>query len=44
MGEKVAEGAEKKVVKKEKVRMFYSDAEVSPEERMAQLPRYALVH
>jgi len=29
--------------KKEKSRMFYSDADISPEERMAALPRYALV-
>ncbi|SPO02405.1 related to zinc finger protein [Cephalotrichum gorgonifer] len=35
--------AEEKKSKKEKVRMFYEDTEVSPEERMAQLPRYALV-
>lgn len=36
-----AAAAEKKG-KKEKVRMFY-DGEVSPEEMMAKLPRYALV-
>lgn len=29
--------------KKEKGRMVYSDAEISPEERMAQMPRYAFV-
>ncbi|KAF0642261.1 hypothetical protein FPSE5266_03992 [Fusarium pseudograminearum] len=35
------EGEKKK--KEKKVRMFYDDAEVSPEERMAALPRYAFV-
>jgi hypothetical protein len=29
--------------KEKKARMFYDDAEVSPEERMAALPRYAFV-
>ncbi|KAI1464139.1 uncharacterized protein F4812DRAFT_443545 [Daldinia caldariorum] len=43
--EPAAEGAEKKSGKKEKdknVRMVYDD-ELSPEERMAQMPRYAFV-
>jgi hypothetical protein len=29
--------------KKDKGRMVYADTEVSPEERMAQLPRYAYI-
>jgi hypothetical protein len=37
----VEEGDKK--AKKEKGRMVYSDTDVSPEERMAQLPRYAYV-
>ncbi|CAI4218520.1 unnamed protein product [Parascedosporium putredinis] len=44
-GRKEDEAApEKKTSKKDKSRMFYSDADISPEERMAQLPRYALAH
>ncbi|RGP75719.1 hypothetical protein FSPOR_517 [Fusarium sporotrichioides] len=35
------EGDKKK--KEKKARMFYDDAEISPEERMAALPRYAFV-
>ena len=42
-GVKPAEAPAEKKSKKEKVRMFYIDGEVSPEERMAKLPRYALV-
>lgn len=38
-----AEAPAEKKSKKEKVRMFYLDGEISPEERMAKLPRYALV-
>lgn len=34
------EGDKKKKDKDKKGRMFYDDAEVSPEERMAALPRY----
>lgn len=34
---------DKKSKKEKSVRMFYADAEISPEERMAQLPRYAYV-
>ncbi|KAF5237760.1 hypothetical protein FANTH_10635 [Fusarium anthophilum] len=36
------EGGDKKK-KEKKARMFYDDAEVSPEERMSMLPRYAFV-
>ena len=39
--EAAADGAEKKS-KKDKVRMVYED-ELSPEERMAMMPRYAFV-
>lgn len=43
-GIKPAKGAEEggtdKKAKKDKTRMFYSDSEVSPEEKMAMLPRY----
>ncbi len=35
-------GGEKKS-KKDKVRMVYNDSEISPEEKMAQLPRYRFV-
>ncbi|KAM7191722.1 hypothetical protein V8F20_009199 [Naviculisporaceae sp. PSN 640] len=34
------EGATDKKAKKDKTRMFYNDSEVSPEEKMAMLPRY----
>ena len=37
---------EKKVAKKDKdkaTKLIYSDNEISPEEKMAQLPRYAFV-
>lgn len=34
-------GEKKKKDKDKKGKMFYDDAEVSPEERMAALPRYA---
>ncbi|KAH7182450.1 RING-6 [Fusarium flagelliforme] len=37
-----AEGEGDKKKKEKKARMFYDDAEISPEERMAALPRYAL--
>lgn len=43
-GKKEDEAAPEKKSKKDKSRMFYSDADISPEERMAQLPRYALAH
>ncbi|KAH7207193.1 hypothetical protein ACKRZS_002258 [Fusarium odoratissimum] len=36
------EGGDKKK-KEKKARMFYDDAEISPEERMSMLPRYAFV-
>jgi len=43
-GIKPAKGAEESTVekkaKKDKSRMFYFDAEFSPEEKMAMLPRY----
>ncbi|KAF4450939.1 hypothetical protein F53441_6000 [Fusarium austroafricanum] len=39
---KEEEGGDKKK-KEKKARMFYDDAEISPEERMAALPRYAFV-
>lgn len=42
-GVKPAEASAEKKSKKEKVRMFYLDGEISPEEKMAKLPRYALV-
>ena len=41
---KEEEGTVEKKSKKDKSRMFYSDADISPEERMAQLPRYAFAH
>ena len=37
-----AEGGEKKSSKKDKVKMVYED-ELSPEERMAMMPKYAFV-
>ena len=40
----VAPGEEKKSKKdKDKSKLVYSDNEISPEEKMAQLPRYAFV-
>lgn len=36
-----ADDGEKKGKKEKKARLVYDDAEVSPEERMAALPRYA---
>jgi hypothetical protein len=36
-------GGDKKGKKEKRSRMFYDDAEFSPEERMAALPRYAFV-
>lgn len=44
--QETAEDAGEKKAKREKdkkSRMFYDDAEFSPEERMAALPRYAFV-
>ena len=38
-----APAEEKKGKKEKKTQMVYSDNEVSPEEKMAQLPRYAFV-
>ncbi|PTB67760.1 hypothetical protein BBK36DRAFT_1140391 [Trichoderma citrinoviride] len=40
-GEEAAEGAKTKKEKDKKGRMVYDDAEFSPEEKMAALPRYA---
>ena len=37
------DAGEKKGKKEKKGRMVYDDAEFSPEERMAALPRYAFV-
>lgn len=37
------EATEKKAKKDKPMRMIYSDNEVSPEEKMAKLPRYAFV-
>lgn len=37
------DAGEKKGKKEKKSRMVYDDAEFSPEERMAALPRYAFV-
>ncbi|KAF9770620.1 hypothetical protein IL306_011804 [Fusarium sp. DS 682] len=40
---KTEEESGDKKKKEKKARMFYDDAEISPEERMAMLPRYAFV-
>jgi len=42
-GEKKEEGAAAGEKKKKEVRMVYADTEVSPEEKMALLPRYRWV-
>lgn len=38
-----AEPAEKKSKKEKPIKMIYSDNDLSPEERMAKMPRYAFV-
>jgi len=38
-----AEVTEKKSKKDRSVKMLYSDNEISPEEKMAQMPRYAFI-